>query len=287
MKRGKTDAFELWGGRAPGCYVWVGRLLRLQLLFTLTFAACTSERKATSDKPSDRGTTERNRISALIDSLANKNLPPTMVHIRRSGGMYEAPLFSEDYDWQENRRVIDVLNELEKQDKECLWYCIMEHLDDKRYCLTFNFNGEDRIASIGVLCHTSAAGQLAAAFLGGPGSRMPSILFHWRSVGPDDDSIAWRRDHKNIPLYKQQIEMCEAVIKRIQTSDYISKYVPESEESKYVEFIKGQIEKLEREKRPIFSWLGTLTWGIEERYNAKKAEEIRSAYLGVKLERER
>ncbi|HKD38428.1 MAG TPA: hypothetical protein VKB78_16555 [Pirellulales bacterium] len=188
----------------------------------------------------------------------------------------DLPVFSDGYDWAEDQRVFKVLKQLDEQDKECLFYCITEHLGDKHYCFTYGFNGEDHIETVGSMCHHAAAGQLASAFAGGPGARVPDLAFHSRTIGPDDDWEAWCGGHKNVPLYKQQIEMCEALIKRIVASNYIAKYVPEAEKAEYIAFIRGQIEKLDREKTPIFSPYGKMSWAVGGIYidNPEMAKRI-------------
>lgn len=185
----------------------------------------------------------------MIELLVNKNKEPT-------GGGWEKVVYSDDYDWNEDQRVCDVVDELSKHTGENLWWCLMEHMKDERYSITFFSNDYRPIASVGILCWQKAAKDLRAPY------DHPDVIDDrfTRSVQPvrhRDSLEKWYAEHQDVPLYRQQIDLGEAILKRL---DRVQKrgprdhYNPSEEEKVQIRAaVKARMELLEQTQKPMFS----------------------------------
>src|SRR6266511_1870422 len=91
---------------------------------------------------------EANMWRQMIDGLANRNRAPKGVSLR--GSVRKSPLFLENYDWNEQHRVLLAVRRLYEQTSEGLWEELLRNVDDKRYSLTLKDNSE-----LYILCHTT------------------------------------------------------------------------------------------------------------------------------------
>src|SRR5205823_3344939 len=152
-------------------------------------------------------------VEALIDSLANHNDKPPLVHVE-AGGRPTNPLFSEDYDWQEDKRVREVAHQLSRQHSDALWLGLLNHVDDERYAISYDFNGNTKIKTIGDLCWSKANNDIQWPYRQfipmdpDTGFR----LYTLEVLLSPDDLKEWFAKHKDIPLYQQQLELCELAI---------------------------------------------------------------------------
>ena len=211
--------------------------------------------------------TDKSEINKLIDSLANHNQGPKRTRVSISWADY-APLFADDYDWNEDRRVREVIKRLEECDREALWSCLAEHFEDDRYALAFSAHEETTIiASVGRLCRDEATHDLEFPYQQfGYG---PEMIF-FRDLKKDVDE--WYAKHSGTPLYKQQIEICEATIRRLATLGWPPKAKAQIEAN-----IKAEIETLERTMVPVFS--ERLRMADGRKFNTAAAKEIKKEYL--------
>jgi hypothetical protein len=257
---------------------------RTFLLLGTGFLLCSyfNTAAAEPDKSDERQLHNRREINALIDSLANHNPKPQWADVqsriaRASGN----PLFSKNYGWKEDNRVRRVVEELSKADKEDLWWCLMEHLDDEKYAISYAFNQYARVASIGFLCSDAAFDALQGFYWHySPGSENGATYRPLQVIRSYEELKDWYQKHKNIPLYQQQIELGEAALKKIRDLDPViqkERGISEEEKYEYITHIKKQLEKLRDTKKPILDSLGLLN-RVDDFYDAKVAKEIRDKY---------
>src|SRR5437879_6037218 len=96
------------------------------------------------------------RVTQLIEAIANTNKAPQLVGDRANGKL---PLFPEDYDWEEQGRVVGALDKLESDTSEELWEELIRKSGDERYCLTImNNSGLFALgnSTVGGFCHSRA-----------------------------------------------------------------------------------------------------------------------------------
>ena len=257
----------------------IGRLSLLGIVLCSLSAGVAEEK----DKKAESRPLDRRTLNALIDSLVNHNEKPKMVNVNTSRASPTNPLFADNYDWKEDYRVFQAAKEISKHSGEDLWWCLMEHLDDERYAISYAFNDYARVASIGHLCCQKALDDLQMLYWQfSPGYEIDNTYRPLRVIRSFENLKGWYHDHKNVPLFQQQIELCEAAIVKIQNLDLAShKFHPISDQEKaeYIANIKKQIEKLRDTKKPILISHGLLQFGDYEFYNADLAKEIKEKYL--------
>ncbi len=253
----------------------------LSIVLALRLCASSADAQTDSDHRQGNRLGDRAAISALIGSLVNKNKKPTMVAVSTSLAPGENPLFDDDYDWNEDARVRRVIADLSRFDRDELWHSLIEHIDDEQYSLAFAFNDGARIASVGQLCWRSMANDLEMPYFDvSPGIDRGHALFQLLSLKTKENLKKWEHDHADVPLYKQQIEMCEGALNRIQTVKTATP-IPESEKSQFSVDVKKLIDTLRKTKKPIFSRSPLLQIDTDF-YNDKLAKEIRDRYLQEK-----
>ena len=229
---------------------------------------------------------DRPAINALIDSLANKNKEPLMVKVSTSIGAERNPLFSGDYDWKEDDRIVQMANKISQQDSEDLWWSLISHLEDKRYAIAYGYDGEAQIESIGDLCWMKAMYDVQWFYT----RFAPRSFLDDRPLTPlivirsPSEMQNWFRNHKDVPLYKQQIELAEQALKKFDKElPSIEQYqhMSDTEKDNYISNVKKQIATLEETKSPILGHRPLLSGGCEF-YNANFADEIRDKYQKAK-----
>jgi len=172
----------------------------------------------------------------MIDALANRvNTAPTI----KQRGPYSPVFFHEDYDYDEQQRVLKALQELNGNE---LWPRLVAHLDDKRYGFTYEGgNGVPHNMAVGGLCSRIACGDVQCAYLRispiGAGLNGPRPLVfgpNFRDVG----FPAWCKKRNGKQLYELQIEVCEWTITNPEALEDLS----EQQIDEYVKEAKAQIE---------------------------------------------
>ena len=157
----------------------------------------------------------------LINSLANRNDPPKIEQKRLTQPGQpdgDVPLFPRSYDWDEESRVRRMIARLGLEDSEAEVQCLAEHVADERYCTTYEFDGYVHVASIGRLCWQKVAYDLQFPFWEcSPGVDVGNQHPQLKPIRSPDDVRQWCNAHKNVPLYEQQIELCNMAIQRIET----------------------------------------------------------------------
>src|SRR5688572_19637004 len=95
---------------------------------------------------------------ALVESMANRNRPPKHV------GMQHTPIFDATFDWREDARVWKALESVIQRAEEA-WPELVNHLDDERYCVTYEaFSGFTYDRTVGEICRTILLRNLSRGY---------------------------------------------------------------------------------------------------------------------------
>jgi hypothetical protein len=180
----------------------------------------------------------------LIDALASKNRPPTIDADKPTA------IFGKDYNWADRDRILGVLQRLVDHAEE-VWPELVAHLDDKRYCITFETDpGSDNL-SVGDVCRRIISDYLSEAY--------------WRLL-PEDSEVAqrrlsepeavcreravvkaWCQERSKKTLCELQIEICEWAIPAVNGLRDVS----DGEKRASVAAIKQQIESLHTSRKAL------------------------------------
>lgn len=217
------------------------------------------------------------QIDRLIESLANGNEKPKIVKVS-SGISIDSPLFPENYDWNEDKRVLHAFNALAAQDCDDVWRRLVKRIDDERYALNYADNNRAKQFSVGDLCRLIAEGDLLRTYeqfveLGQPGTTKRKIAGALAGPTELDDLKAWAHARKGKPLYELQIELCEWAVETMRDVEAASDTV----KKEFIGKVQTQIVELRNNKKPVIR--GTFMLGEQfEWYNAKRARKIREKY---------
>ena len=224
-------------------------------------------------------------LDRLIEGLVSRNKQPPIVPLKppdtiKHGSVWNfvetdrAPLFSKDYSWADQERVLAALKKLEGIEGEELWPRLVEHSKDMRYSLTC-IDCEDPVnLTVGKLCWWMAHNDLLCVYqeFGGanvlPGDypesstdgftrkfypilvhpyNLDDEVYYDRGTRKGEDLRTWYGARAGKPLYELQIEVCGWVTQKVQKLDD----VPEKPRSEFLSHVKEQIEILRRTRKPI------------------------------------
>ncbi len=211
----------------------------------------------------------------MIDGLANRNRAPKGVSLR--GSVRKSPLFLENYDWNEQHRVLLAVRRLYEQTSEGLWEELLRNVDDKRYSLTLKDNSE-----LYILCHTTVGSYchgLAWDHLVRLSERhLPEQANDERGrkiavpAGIEPDLVEWRKKRPNKTLYELQIEVCENRLKGLSKATGI----PKDDINLARKRIEKEIEDLKRTKQPVMLQHPAVT--SDDLFSAKEAKWLREQF---------
>jgi hypothetical protein len=177
----------------------------------------------------------------------NANKPPTVVD-RRAGSPKKVPLFPEQYDWNEEKRVLKALDKLYTDSSVELWEELIQREKDTRYAVTIVSPVETpKMLSVGSICSELAYSTLVGVFRQ---HLPPDPRKDGSSITLDvtDKSLGeWRKARKDKALYELQIEVCETAIDMLSKT----KGIPEDQMLTARRRIADEIEKLKAGKRPF------------------------------------
>jgi len=97
--------------------------------------------------------------SELVSSLANRNSRPVFVGKDEK----RRPLFPDNYDWKEERRVQNVLHQILKYTDHAL-PTLLDHFDDDRFCVTLDHGDYVLNHSVGSICSAIVRESLIKPF---------------------------------------------------------------------------------------------------------------------------
>jgi hypothetical protein len=261
---------------------WVCFGLVAALLVAAVIGGCASTppsntKAEVGQEPEDKATT----APQLVDAIVNRNKPPKLVE-RRSGRPERVALFPEDYDWEEDKRVLKALDQLYQDKRVELWEELVRRTDDPSYCVTVvSVKNEDAdLESVGRIC-----GQLAYSHL---------LLFEGHlPLDPSKDGerlhldvgiknlADWRKERADKPLDQLQIEVCEEAVSRLSKVERVSEVEKASARKK----IEAKIEKLRRTKQPdLVGYERFFVPFREYKYNPDLAKRVREVIKNVSSE---
>jgi len=240
----------------------------------IIFVLCARSLGVAQQGTRDSETGPDSGIKEVIDSLANRNKPPEIVRDR-------FPIFSEKYDWAEQRRILDACLTLVKRDGAERWPLLVEHMDDKRYAFTCLFDTYVCNVSIGDICSHLVRRDLSTPgfWPARPGrSTGPdhmilehkSIPLPWR----DADLDVWCRARRKEELWKVQLELAKWCVKTIEGL----KTMPGEKRAELLEKVRAMIDVLERTKKPMVDNVHAPFFDQAHYYNAPEAKNIRDEY---------
>src|SRR5437899_2608445 len=85
--------------------------------------------RPTNDRHGRPGGKERKAVVKMIDALANRNRPPKLVDMDGD----RLPLFPDEYDWKEDRRVRSALGKVRAERTAEMWEELVRGIGDERY----------------------------------------------------------------------------------------------------------------------------------------------------------
>jgi hypothetical protein len=222
-------------------------------------------------------------LESLIDAMASRNKPPRLATV----GDAAIPLFGEDYDWSEQRRVGAAIGAVMRIDSDESWWPLREHIHDDRYVLTAARGGIAKNFTLGALCRDMLDARLCFAFTSHlplvPG-RLPATFRPEREFWRRETQ--WAREHA--PLYLMQAALCERALElwepirgTLPGSDGQSHIYTADEKARYVAALKNEIAKLNETKKAaseevVVHWLPAPSgW---EGFDAQRAKQAREEY---------
>ncbi|MBI3860432.1 MAG: hypothetical protein HY290_00900 [Planctomycetia bacterium] len=228
-------------------------------------------------------------LDALIDALENHN-PPPKIDDRGAEG---AVLFDENYNWDEQDRVKDALSTLIAAEGNELWARLIEHMDDKRYSLTYEFDGHIVNATIGQFCREIAMRDIIFPYRRHlPYSMKGASPRHYREIfNPLNDlregleAWAWYRSRKGDSLRKLQIEVCSWALDKSpalhELPAHLHRVVPLSEDEKAeaAAKIRDDRQKLINGTEPIVSDRGLFHADGKTLFTPIRAERSKNKFL--------
>jgi hypothetical protein len=210
----------------------------------------------------------------LVESLANRNTPPTIVGERGE----QEPLFGSNYDWKEQDRIRKLINLLAIHAEEA-WPELVKHLDDKRYCITYAIDERPCNLTIASVCNMIIKDSLAQAYR----IHLPTRHSENAFVNMRPESVVpirlkeWCEQNRTKRLYELQLEICERAIVTFANMDKVDKQInrlTREEEHKAIADMKAESESLRKSKTALAIDRFGVGIGVEV-YSDKRAENIR------------
>ncbi|MCC6123822.1 MAG: hypothetical protein IT426_02585 [Pirellulales bacterium] len=222
-------------------------------------------------------------LESLIDAMASRNEPPRLATV----GDAAFPLFGDDYDWSEQRRVGAAMGAVMRADDDDAWWRLREKIRDDRYVLTATRGGVAKNFTVGALCRDMLDARLCFAFT----SHLPLVPGRLPAAFRPEREF-WRREsqwaRERAPLYAMQAALCERAIElwepirgTLPGGDGQSHIYTADEKARFVAALKKEIAKLNETKKAaseevVMHWLPAPSgW---EGFDAQRAKEAREEY---------
>jgi hypothetical protein len=176
----------------------------------------------------------------LLGEMASRNKPPRLMMV----GAATIPIFANDYDWSEQRRVRAAIETVMRRKDNAAWWRLREATGDDRYVLTARHGAVARNFTVGELCSSIVDLRLCLAFQAHlptvPGKLPPSFR-------PEQEywlhEAEWAR--QRVPLYAMQAALCERALEQWKTvkstlpgSDGLSHFYTADEKARFAEAVK-------------------------------------------------
>ncbi len=193
----------------------------------------------------------RNKVLAInvidaIKSLGNQNKPPAI----RGTIPDQTALFSETYDWKEQERVIKTIDALTEH-IDTAWPSILDHVNDREYCITLQYDSEVYNHSVGDVCKIMLRDALVAPYakhiMQLDEQTIRKLLYPKVISRTAIEKWCTERHKKGQELYALQIDMCEWALV---TLDAINEARPQDIEAARNN-VTEQMQDLKNSKRPV------------------------------------
>ena len=213
-------------------------------------------------------------LEGMFDALVNKNPKPKLVEIPPE----YLPLFSTDYDWDEERRVRELLRSLNKVPGNDTWPYLLRHTSDAQYCACFDADGSAKILTVGDLCREVVRDDLTHVLLisppldtlDPPGRR--EWTKNWRpNVSFDKE---WRAKNGEKKLYELQIEMLQWLMTEAPGMATLT----DEYRMNLINKVQAAIDDLRKTKRAKVHD-ARFTFGHGTGFDKQAADRIRKQYL--------
>ena len=197
------------------------------------------------------------------------------------------PLFDQDYDWAEQRRVRLALEAMMRTKSDELWWRMLANVSDGRYVLTASHGSQAKNFTLGGLCADIVDLRLCLGFT----SHLPSVPGRLpSSFRPENEfwqrEADWSRRHE--PLFAMQAALCGEAIEQfaavqgtVPGSDGLSHVYSADEKARCVAALRKQTADLNKTKKAIYEEV-VVPWlpapGGWEGYDAQRAAEARAEY---------
>ena len=221
---------------------------------------------------SARKETTRNKIDAkaLIDALENHNPMPKIKW--KEPGDYDV-LFDQKYDWAEYDRVNKAVRLLAEH-AEAAWPELLKHLDDKRYCSTYELFDIGRNFSVGDVCRCILRDWITIAYR----RYLPDAEKAWRKLNLPDMIIddknleKWCKERSNKKLYELQAEACEWAENK--ASRLSRDAMSEAQREAFCIVVKGAAYDLRAYKKAV----PCVQFNLGCHFNPKSAEKLQKQW---------
>jgi hypothetical protein len=243
-------------------------LLCVEQFSTMSVLAQESDRtkllKPIAKAASENSESNRTKLAGLINALENHNNSPRI--------LANQPIFDVTYKWSEQDRIQRAIQRLVDHAEEA-WPEMVEHLDDKRYCLTHGYEEGSYNVTVGWVCARIISDYLSEAYFrqfpdDSDAGEQAFNRLDISHIATDGNLKAWcvRRNGKR--LYELQIETCEWAILEVPKLDEMT----DADRQKWIVAIKDQVEDLREFKKAIFVGRKEADWRL---YDAESAKAIR------------
>jgi hypothetical protein len=219
----------------------------------------------------------------LIDAMASRNKPPRLVTV----GDATVPLFGDDYDWSEQKRVRTAIDAVMRTKSDDLWWRLRAGIHDDRYVLTAIRGKVAKNFTLGALCCDMVDSRLCRGFtahLPSVPGRLPATFRPEQEYWQHESQ--WARERT--PLYAMQATLCKRAIEQWETvqgtlpgSDGQAHIYTADEKARYVVALKKEIAERNQTKKAAYEevvvpWLPAPSgW---EGFDAERAKEAREEY---------
>jgi hypothetical protein len=222
-------------------------------------------------------------ICKLIDDMASHNKAPRLV----AAGDGTVPLFGDDYDWAEQKRVRSAIEAAMRTKSDDLWWKMRSSEHDDRYVFTATRDGVARNFTVGELCGDIVDLRLCLGFT----SHLPSVPGRLPAgFKPEDEfhqhEAEWACQRK--PLYAMQAALCDRaaelwtpILGTLPGSDGQSHVYSDVEKATFAAAMKKESAELNKSKKAryeevVVTWLPAPSgW---EGFDAERAREARQEH---------
>lgn len=190
-------------------------------------------------------------FNQLINAMASTNQPPLLEHHEKT----TKPVFTADYDWDEQDRVRLAIDAVMQADPDLIWWTLRDFIDDDRYVLTAKRADTVLNFTVGMLCGDLADARLCLCFT----RRLPLVPGHLpESFRPEREFLAHEKEWRaaEMPLFAMQATLCKAAIRDWDAvlgtepdEDGRHHQFSQDEKKRYVTALQEEIEERNRTRR--------------------------------------